>query len=111
DLQDHAFDFLIDVISDIGRAADVDLARGQKDVDADIDEQTTFDLASNLPFDDVSLVVLGDDHLPRAHPLRLFARQNDLPGIVFHAFEQDFDVLSCNRRRLVLPLVQGDESL
>ena len=111
DLEDHAFDFLIDVVGDIGRAADVDLAGRQEDVDADIDQQTAFDLARDLAFDDVSFVMAGDDHFPRAHPVRLLARQDDLAGLVFHALEQDLDVLAGNRRRLVLPLVQGDQAL
>ena len=34
DLEDHALDVLIDVIGDIGRTADVDLAGGQEDVDS-----------------------------------------------------------------------------
>ena len=38
DLEDHALDFLIDVIGDVRRTADVDLAGGKEDVDADIDQ-------------------------------------------------------------------------
>ena len=47
DLEDHALDLLIDVIGDVGRAADVDLAGGQEDVDADIDQQPALDLAGD----------------------------------------------------------------
>ena len=45
DLEDHALDVLIDVIGDVGGAADVDLAGGQEDVDADVDQQPALDLA------------------------------------------------------------------
>ncbi len=47
DLQDHALDLLIDVIGDVGRAADIDLAGGQEDVDADVDQQAALDLAGD----------------------------------------------------------------
>ena len=71
DLEDHALDFLVDVIGDVGRTADVDLAGGQEDVDADIDEQAALDLAGDLALDDVAFVVAGDDHLPGPHPVGL----------------------------------------
>ena len=97
DLEDHALDLLIDVIGDVGRAADVDLAGRQEDVDADIDQQAALDLAGDLALDDVAFVIAGDDHLPGAHPVRLLARQDDLAGLVFHALEQDLDAVA--RRR------------
>ncbi len=71
DLEDHALDVLIDVIGDVGRAADVDLAGRQEDIDADIDQQAALDLARDASLDDVSFVVAGDDHLPGSHPVRL----------------------------------------
>ena len=43
--------------------------------------------------------------------MRLLARKNDLAGLVLHALEQHFDAFAGNRRRLVLPLVQGDQAL
>ena len=111
DLEDHALDVLIDVVGDVGRAADVDLAGGQEDVDADVDQQAALDLAGDLALDDVALVVLGDDHLPGAHPVRLLAGEDDLAGLVLHAFEQDLDGVARLRRRLVFPLVERDEAL
>ena len=99
DLEDHAFDVLIDVVGDVGRTADVDLAGRQEDVDADIDEQSALDLAGDLALDDVALVVLGDHHLPGAHPVGLLPGQDDLAGIVFHPLEQDLDGFARLRRR------------
>ena len=109
DLEDHALDVLIDVVGDVGGTADVDLAGRQEDVDADIDQQPALDLASDLSLDDVALVVLGDDHLPGAHPVSLLAGENDLAGLVLHPLEQDLDGLARLRRRLVFPLVERDQ--
>src|SRR5262249_39656585 len=81
DLEDHALDVLVDVVGDVGGAADIDLAGRQKDVDPDIDEQAPLDLAGDFPLDHVALVVLGDDHLPGAHPVRLAAGQDNLAGL------------------------------
>ena len=111
DLQDHALDVLIDVIGDVGWTADVDLAGGQEDVDADIDQQPALDLAGDASLDDVAFVIAGDDHLPGAHPVRFLARQDDLAGLVFHALEQDFDVVARLGGRLVLPLVERNQAL
>ena len=38
---------LADVVADVGRPADVDLAGRQEDVDADVDEQAALDLAGD----------------------------------------------------------------
>ena len=109
DLQDHALDLLIDVVGDVAGTADVHLAGGQEDVDADIDEQAALDLAGDLALDDVALVVLGDHPFPGDDPLRLLARQDDLAGLILHAFEQDLDQVARLGGRLVLPLEERDE--
>ena len=75
---------LADVVADVGRPADVDLAGRQEDVDADVDQQAALDLAGDLAGDDVAFVVLGDDALPVALPVRLAVRQDDLAGLVLH---------------------------
>ncbi len=110
DLEDHALDLLIDIVGDVAGPADVDLAGGQEDVDADVDEQAALDLARDLALDHVALVVLGDDHLPGAHPVRLLAGEDDLAGLVFHAFEEDLDGVAGLGRGLVFPLVERDEA-
>src|SRR5262249_48649758 len=53
DLEDHAFDLLIDIIGDVGRPPDVDLAGGEEDVDSDVDQQAALDLAGHLALDDI----------------------------------------------------------
>src|SRR5690606_9294019 len=53
DLEDHAFDRLADVFADVVRPTNVDLARRQEDVDADVDQQTALDFASDEARDDV----------------------------------------------------------
>ena len=111
DLQDHALDLLIDVIGDVGRPADIDLAGRQEDVDADIDQEPALDLARDAALDDVSFVVAGDDHLPGSHPMRLLAGQDDLAGLVFHPLEQDLDLVAGRRGRLVFPLVERHQAL
>ncbi len=56
DLQHQALDRAADVVADVGRTADVDLAGGQEDVDADIDQQAALDLARDRAGDDVAFV-------------------------------------------------------
>src|SRR5262249_24427899 len=109
DLEDHTLDFLVDVVGDVGGTADVDLARGQEDVDSDVDQESPPDPAGDLPLDHVAFVVLRDDHLPRAHAVGLAARQDDLAGLVLHAFEEDLHAVAGLRRRLLFPLVQRNE--
>ena len=47
DLQHHALDRAADVVADVRRTADIDLAGRQEHVDADVDQQTTLDLAGD----------------------------------------------------------------
>ena len=111
DLEDHALDLLIDIIGDVGGAADVDLAGGQEDVDADIDQQAALDLAGDSALDDVAFVVAGDDHLPGAHPVR-FLRERTISPVSSSMPSSRTSTLSpVHRRRLVLPLVERDEAL
>ncbi len=92
DLEDHAFDVLIDVVGDVGGAADIDLAGRQEDVHPDIDQEPALDLAGDTALDDVSFVVAGDHHLPGAHAVGFLAGEHDLARLVLHAFEQNLDV-------------------
>ena len=98
DREDHAADLAVEVVGDIGRAADVDLAGGQEGVDADIDQQPALDLAGDLAGDHVALAMLGDHALPGPHPVGFLAREDDLAGVVVHAFQQDFDLVAGWRR-------------
>ena len=60
DLEDLALDLAVDVIADVRRPADVHLAGGEKDVDADVDQQAALDLAGDGAGDDVAFLVLGE---------------------------------------------------
>src|SRR5205823_12591997 len=77
DLEDLALDGAADVVADVRRAADVDLAGWQKDVDADVDQQAALDLAGDRAADDVALLVPADDRFPLLLTLRLAVRQHD----------------------------------
>ena len=115
DLEDRAFDRAVDVIADVRRPADVDLARGQKDVDADVDEQAALDLAGDETRNDVPFLVAGDDVFPFLLTLRLAIAEDDGAGFVLDRFEQDLDRVADLRRRqrigaVVLPLFERDDA-
>ena len=56
DLQHFALDRPADVVTDVGRTTDVDLAGRQEDVDTDVDQQTALDLARDRAGDDLALL-------------------------------------------------------
>lgn len=113
DLEDHAVDLLAQVVADVLRAADVDLAGRKEHVDAaaagcgrvlaDADKQTTLDLADDRSFDDISFFVLGDDRFPVAEAIGLPLGEQDQAEVVFDLFEKDFDLVA----RLGLGFVFG----
>src|SRR5262249_16810476 len=71
DLEDPAVDGLADVVADVGRPADVHLAGRQEDVDADVHQEATLDLAGHGAADHVPFLVLLDDRFPFLLPLGL----------------------------------------
>ena len=98
DLQHEALDRPADVIADVGRAADVDLAGRQEHVHADVDQQPALDLPRGHAGDDVALV----DRLHHLQPgLDLFglalAERDHAAGVVhqavdvFHVLDQHLD--------------------
>ena len=105
---------LADVVADVRRPADIDLAGGQEDVDADVDEQAALDLPEHQAGDDVAFLVLGEDRLPFLLPLRLAVGEGDGAVFVLDGFEQHLDrVADLGRRRVgavVLPLVERDDA-
>src|SRR5205823_7279726 len=94
DLEDLARDGAVDVVGDVRRAADVDLAGGQEDVDADVDQQAALDLARDQAGDDVALLVLGDDVLPLLLPFGLAVGEDDGAALVLDGVEEDLDLLA-----------------
>src|SRR5262249_51707991 len=116
DLQYGAFDRVVDVVGDVGRAADIDLAGGEEDVDANVDQKAALDLARDQAADDVALLVLGDDVLPLLLAFGLAERQDDGAGLVLDGVEQDLDLVAGLGRLdgvdgLVVPLLERDDTL
>jgi hypothetical protein len=86
-----AFDGPAEVVADVRRPADVHLAGGQKDVDADVDQQAALDLARDRAGDDIALSVLLDDLFPLLLALGLAVTEDDSAAFVFQRLQQDLD--------------------
>src|SRR5262249_10252526 len=56
DLEDLALDGFADVVGNVRRPANIDLAGGQKDVDADVDQEAALDLAGDGAGDHVAFL-------------------------------------------------------
>ena len=89
---------LADVIADVGGPADVNLAGGQEDVHADVDQQPALDLAGDDAGDHVAFVDGFDDLHPGLDFFGLALAQSDHaagvvdePVDVFHVLDQHFD--------------------
>ena len=93
DLQHQALDRPPDVVADVGRAADVDLAGGQEDVHADIDQQPALDLPRGHAGDDVALVDRFHHLQPGLDLLGLALAERDHAAGVFHQAVDVFHVL------------------
>ena len=91
DLEDLGLDGLADVDADVGRPADVDLARGEEDRHADVDEQPALDLPHDLAFDLVLLALFGGDLLPAADAVGFPLGDGHRAAVAFDVLEQDFD--------------------
>src|SRR5262249_6514376 len=116
DLEDLALDAAADVVADVGRTADVHLAGGQEDVDADVDEQAALDLAGDHAADDIALLVPVDDRLPLLLPFGLPVRQHDRARLVLDRFEEDLHLIAGLRdddlvESLVIPLSERNDAL
>ena len=105
DLQHFALDVAADVVADVVRTTNVDLAGRQKDVDADVDQQATFDLSRDGAGDDLSFLdrlhhlLPGDDLLglalaERDHAVRISASSR----AIFDVFDEHLDDLVHLRR-------------
>jgi hypothetical protein len=57
------------------RASDIDLAGGEEDVHADVDQQTTLDLLENFALDDVPFLVGADNLFPLANSVSFAFRK------------------------------------
>ena len=94
DLQHHALDGAADVVADVGRPADIDLAGRQEDVHADdVDQQAALDLAGDDAGDHVAFV----DRLHDLHPgfdlVGLALAERDHAAGIIHRSGDVLDVL------------------
>ena len=116
DLEDLALNGFADEVADVRRTANVHLTGGQKDIGADVDEQTALDLAGDGSGDDVALLVLGDNRFPLGLTLGLAVGQDDGSRFVLGRFEQQGNLVAGTGRHdltgvLVIPLAQLDGAL
>ena len=91
DLEDHTLDLLPDECSDVMRTADIDLARRQEDVDSNVDQEATLDLAKHFTGDDVVLGVVFDDLFPLTNPVGLPLGEDNQAKFVFDFFQEHRD--------------------
>ncbi len=121
DLQDHAADFLADVVADIVRTADINLAGGQEDVDAavavvgdrfsDVDEQAALDFADHDAVDDIAFFLRLNNAEPVLHPIGFPLGKHDQALFAFNFFEQDFNLVAGLRLALFVgPFAQGHDA-
>jgi len=115
DLEDFALNHAADVIADIVRTANVDLAGGEEHIDADIDEQTTLDLAGDGSGDDLAFLNGSHHRFPLDDLLSLaLAEADHVSGffeivLVFDFFDQYLDRLADFRWGFAFfPLVLGN---
>src|SRR5262249_62000141 len=92
-----------DVVGDVRRSADVNLAGGQEDVHTNVDEQPALDLAGDDALDLVALLVLLHDLAPFLLALGLAIGQHDGAGLVLDGVEQDLDLVADLRRDVLVP--------
>jgi len=100
DLENFALNNATDVIADVVGTTNVDLACRQEDIDTDIDEQSTLDLASDRTGDDLSFLDRSHHVFPLDDLLSFaLAEADHVPGffeivLVFHFLDQDLDGLT-----------------
>ena len=118
DLEHFALDDAADEIADVAGTTNVDLAGGQEDIDADVDQQAAFDFARHRTRDDLALLDGGHHLFPLQDLLGLaLAQHNHAEGLfgtssvnVFHLFDDDANRIADLRKLLSFPLAQRDRS-
>src|SRR5688572_27793157 len=106
DLQHNALDGAADVVPNVRRAANIDLAGGQKDVYADVDQQATLDFARHQAGDRIAFVNRLHHLAPGFDLFGLALAEVDHAGGVFHATHHIFHLFDehvedlANLRRL-----------
>jgi hypothetical protein len=103
DLDDLELEHLADVLVEILRRDDVDLAAGQEGFDADVDHEAAFDDALDLAFDETAVLEHGVNFLPVLTVGGLLLGEHDHAFVVFEAFEEDFHLIA----DLGIPYLEG----
>src|SRR5687767_6527703 len=94
DLEDDGVDRAADPVADLAGAADVDLAGGEEDGDADVDEQAALDLLGDLAGDRVALLLGGHDGFPVDDAVGLALADPHHAGVALDLFEEDADLVA-----------------
>ena len=111
DLQNHTFDLRTNVFRNVVRTTNVHLAGGQEDVDANVQQQSTLDLADDATLDDVAFGMSADDLFPLATTVCFPLGKDDQSDGIFELFKLNFDLLADFRNIFVLlPLVPLDHT-
>jgi len=116
-LENFALNNSADVIADVIRTTNVNLASWQEDVHADVDQQTTLDLAGDRTGDNLAFLNRGHHVFPLNDLLSLTLAEDDhVAGffedvLVFNFFDQNFDQLPHLRRLFAFfPLILGNSA-
>ena len=110
DFDDLEFVGVADELRQVLRRDDVNLRRGQKRFDADVDEQAAFDDGLDLAGDGAAFVANGEDFVPVLLELGLFLGEDDHAFLVFEFFDEDIDFIADFDGFDVVKFVAGDDA-
>ena len=94
DFDDLEFVGVADELLEIFRGGDVNLRRGQKGLDADVDDQAAFDDRFDFAVDAAAFVADGEDVVPVLFELRFFVGEDDGAFLVFELLDEDIDFIA-----------------
>ena len=94
DLEDDRVDVAADPVADLAGPADVDLAGGEEDGHADVDQQAALDLLGDLAGDRVALLLGLHDGFPVDDAISLALADLHQTGVAFDVFEEDLDFVA-----------------
>ena len=110
DFDNLEFVGVVDKLREVSGRDDVNLRRGQKRLDADVDDQAAFDDRLDLAQDRAAFVANGEDALPILFELGLFVRELDRAVLVFEFFDQDINYVANLERVGIHKLIGGDDA-
>ena len=110
DLDDFEFVSVADETRQIFRRDDVNLGRGQKRLDADVDHQAALDDFRDLALDDAAFVADGQNVVPILFELRLLVREDDGAFLVFELLDEHVNLVADLDGLDVNEFVDGDDA-